>query len=391
MELHLSAPSRFFPVFSVPGLSFNLSKPRSLCIGSCSCFSRGQSLIPKPQLNPKTITPVPDPREEEVEEEDGDEGFQEAAASQGICGQIEKLVFFKRYKEALELFEILQLRGGRGGVGASTYDSLVTACIGLSYSGFLDEGIEIFESMSRDSKMKPRAMHYACMIELLGREGLLDEALELIRDAPFSPTTNMWAALLTACRIHKNLELGKFAAEKLFGMEPEKLSNYIVLLNIYNSCGRAADGAKVLEALKKKGLRLLPACTWIEVKKQPHRFIFGDKSHPESIKIYERLDNLIKEMVKQGYAPMEKHLLPDVGQHEQRMLNYHSEKLAVAYGLISTQDYTPLHLVQGHRICSDCHSAIKLITVITKREIVVRDASRFHHFKHGSCSCGDYW
>ncbi|KAJ0974798.1 hypothetical protein J5N97_016763 [Dioscorea zingiberensis] len=348
MELHLSAPSRFFPVFSVPGLSFNLSKPRSLCIGSCSCFSRGQSLIPKPQLNPKTITPVPDPREEEVEMEDGDEGFQKAAASQGICGQIEKLVFFKRYKEALELFEILQLRGGRGAVGASTYDSLVTACIGLSSGA--DKG------------------------------------------CPFSPNfTNMWAALLTACRIHKNLELGKFAAEKLFGMEPEKLSNYIVLLNIYNSCGRAADGAKVLEALKKKGLRLLPACTWIEVKKQPHRFIFGDKSHPESIKIYERLDNLIKEMVKQGYAPMEKHLLPDVGQHEQRMLNYHSEKLAVAYGLISTQDYTPLHLVQGHRICSDCHSAIKLITVITKREIVVRDASRFHHFKHGSCSCGDYW
>ncbi|KAL6973051.1 hypothetical protein U1Q18_027226, partial [Sarracenia purpurea var. burkii] len=135
--------------------------------------------------------------------------------------------------EAVELFEkMLQERVIPNHV---TFLAVLSAC---SYSGLSDRGWAIFESMRRVHKVKPRAMHYACMIELLGREGLLDEAFALIRDAPFHPTVNMWAALLTACRFHKNLVLGKFAAEKIYGMEPEKLSNYVVLLNIYNSTRR---------------------------------------------------------------------------------------------------------------------------------------------------------
>ncbi|CAA2988812.1 pentatricopeptide repeat-containing At5g50390, chloroplastic [Olea europaea subsp. europaea] len=87
-------------------------------------------------------------------------------------------------------------------------------------------------------------MHYACMIELLGREGLLDEAFALIRDAPFRSTINMWATLLTTCRIHKNFVLGKFAAEKLYGMGVEKLSNYVVLLTIYTNVGKLEETAE---------------------------------------------------------------------------------------------------------------------------------------------------
>ncbi|CAH1412299.1 unnamed protein product [Lactuca virosa] len=94
-----------------------------------------------------------------------------------------------------------------------TFLAVLSAC---SYSSLLDQGWDIFESMGTDFKVKPRAMHYACMIELLSREGLLDEAFSLIQNAPFNPTVNMWAALLTACRVHKNLELGKLAAEKIY-------------------------------------------------------------------------------------------------------------------------------------------------------------------------------
>ncbi|KAH0973683.1 hypothetical protein GBA52_025839 [Prunus armeniaca] len=102
------------------------------------------------------------------------------------------------------------------------------------------------------------------------------------------------------------------------------------------------------------------------------------------------MDDLMIRITKHGYIPEEKHLLPDVDEHERRSF-YHSEKLAIAYGLISTADGTPLQIVQSHRICGDCHSAVKLIARVTGREIVVRDASRFHHFKDGSCSCGNYW
>ncbi|GMN42227.1 hypothetical protein TIFTF001_011440 [Ficus carica] len=269
-----------------------------------------------------------------------------------------------------------------------TFLAVLSAC---SYSGLSERGWEIFESMRRDHKIKPRAMHYACMIELLGREGLLDEAYSLIRTAPFKPTANMWAALLTACRIHEDLELGQLAAEKLYGMEPEKLSNYIVLLNIYNSSGKLKEAAAVVHTLRRKGLRMLPVCSWIEVKKQARVFYSGDKTHAETKEIYRKVDEFMTEISKHGYVPEQKSLLPDVDEHEERILLYHSEKLAIAYGLISTSDGTPLQVVQSHRVCGDCHSAIKLITMVTGREIVLRDGSRFHHFKDGVCSCGDYW
>ncbi|KAK7819488.1 pentatricopeptide repeat-containing protein [Quercus suber] len=289
-------------------------------------------------------------------------------------------------EEAIEMFE--QMLREKMRPNHITFLATLSAC---SYSGLSERGWEYFKSMSRDHKIKPRAMHYACMIELLGQEGLLDEAFALIRSAPFKPTANMWAALLTACRVHENLELGKFAAEKLYGMEPEKLNNYIVLLNIYNSSGNLKEAAAVVQTLRRKGLRMLPACSWIEVKRQPYFFHSGDKSHAQTKQIYQKVDNLMLEISKHGYVPERKYLLPDVDEQEKRVLLYHSEKLAIAFGLINTPGWTPLQIVQNHRICGDCHSAIKLIAMVTGREIVVRDASRFHHFRDGSCSCGDYW
>ncbi|EXB31957.1 hypothetical protein L484_013589 [Morus notabilis] len=291
-----------------------------------------------------------------------------------------------RGNEAIEMFEKMLKEGMNP--NHVTFLAVLSAC---SYSGLSERGWNIFESMGRDHKIKPRAMHYACMIELLGREGLLDEAYSLIRAAPFKPTANMWAALLTACRIHEDLEIGKLAAEKLYGMEPEKLSNYIVLLNIYNSSGKLKEAAGVVQTLRRKGLRMLPVCSWIEVKKRARVFYSGDKTHTETEEIYRKVDELMAEISKHGYIPKQKSLLPDVDEHEERILTYHSEKLAVAYGLISTSDGTSLQIVQSHRVCAACHSAIKLITMVSGREIVLRDGSRFHHFKDGSCSCGDYW
>ncbi|KAL3617561.1 hypothetical protein CASFOL_037882 [Castilleja foliolosa] len=291
-----------------------------------------------------------------------------------------------RGPEAVELFECMVREGMMP--NHITLLAVLSACC---YSGLSDRGWDIFESMGRDYKVKPRAMHYACMIEMLGREGLLDEAFALIKDAPFKPTVNMWAALLTACRVHKNFVLGKYAAEMLYGMEPEKLSNYVVMLNIYYGAGNLEEAARVLQTLRRKGLRMLPVCTWIEIKKQQYVFFTGDKSHPQTKEIYDNLNEIMMEISKHGYAPHGKNLLPDVDEREQSLLVHHSEKLAISYGLMSTPRFTPLQLVQNHRICDDCHNAIKLISKVCGRDIVFRDASRFHRFKDGRCSCGDYW
>ncbi|CAH1448797.1 unnamed protein product [Lactuca virosa] len=200
--------------------------------------------------------------------------------------------------EALELFK--QMITENMIPNHVTFLVVLSAC---SYSGLSDQGWDIFESMGTDFKVKPRAMHYACMIELLGREGLLDEAFSLIQNAPFNPTVNMWAALLTACRVHKNLELGKLAAEKIYGMEPEKLSNYVVLLNIYNRCGKQKEAASVFHTLKKKGLRMLPVCSWIDVKKQQHMFVSSDKKSKSHVQIVRNLKKLMLEIGKYGYVP----------------------------------------------------------------------------------------
>lgn len=292
-----------------------------------------------------------------------------------------------RGEEAVEVFEQMMHRGMSP--NHVTFLAVLSAC---GRSGLSEHGWEIFQSMSRDHKVKPRPMHYACMIELLGRAGLLDEAFALMRSAPFDPTVNMWAALLTACRVHRNFKLGKLAAEKLYGMEPEKLSNYIVLLNIYNSSGNTKGAAEVVHTLRKKGLTMHPACTWIDVNQSSHCFLSGDTSHARAKEIFQKVDDLTAEIKRHGYVPgQDKHLLPDVDEREARFPFYHSEKLAAAFGLINTADGTPLQMVQSHRMCNDCHDAMKLIAAVTRREIVVRDGSRFHHLKDGNCSCGDYW
>uniref|UniRef100_J3MQ77 DYW domain-containing protein n=2 Tax=Oryza brachyantha TaxID=4533 RepID=J3MQ77_ORYBR len=289
--------------------------------------------------------------------------------------------------KAVEMFEELIAEGIAP--NHVTFLAVLNAC---RFSGFVEEGKRTFQLMTENRRMKPRAMHYACIIELFGQQGQLDEAYSMIRKAPFIPTANMWGALLTACRIHKNTQLARLAAEQLLAMEPQKINNYVVLLNLYINSGRQTDASKVIETLRRRGLCIHAACSWITVRKKDHMFTFKDSLHPQSSEIYKKLDSLLKEIKQLGYVAEENELLPDILPNEQKMLKiYHSEKLAVAYGLISTSSSTTLRVTQCHRLCHDCHKVMKFVTQVTKREIVVRDGSRFHHFKLGTCSCGDYW
>lgn len=269
-----------------------------------------------------------------------------------------------------------------------TFLALLIACV---YSGMSKKGRSIFENM-QEYKVKPRAMHYACIVDLLGREGLLQEALDLIQKAPCGPTRNMWAALLRACRAHENVELGLYAAERLYCMDPRKLSNYVVLLNLYLKRGRMQDAERVIDTLTKQGLEPSVSYTWMEVKKKPYRFFTGDKSHPQSVHIYQKIDELMREIEKAVPAgEIAKCVLPDVSEQELTAHAYHSETLAVAFGLLVTPEFSPLRLVQPHRICEHCHAFIEVVGLLTRRDIVIRDANRFHHFSEGKCSCGSYW
>eukprot|EP01018_Ginkgo_biloba_P019414 Gb_16546 [translate_table: standard] len=270
-----------------------------------------------------------------------------------------------------------------------TFIGVLSAC---SHSGLVDKGWQYFDCMSQDYCITPKLEHYACMVDLLGRAGRLDEAHDFIKKMPLQPNAVVWGSLLSACRIHRNIKLGEYIVERLFHLEPENAGQYVLLSNIYAAAGRWVDVEKVRRMIKDKGMKKIPGCSWIEVNNRVHLFFMGDRSHPQSDKIYSKLAILAGQMKEAGYAPETNYVLHDVEEEvKEHMLYSHSEKLAVAFGLINTSPGTSIRIMKNLRVCGDCHSAMKFISNVVRQEIIVRDANRFHHFKDGLCSCGDYW
>ncbi|XP_059637116.1 pentatricopeptide repeat-containing protein At1g20230 [Cornus florida] len=290
-------------------------------------------------------------------------------------------------KEAMEIFHLMQRSGQKP-------DSISLTCVlsACSQSGLTEEGQYYFKSMSREYGVEARVEHYACMVTLLGRAGKLEEAYSMIQQMPLEPDACVWGSLLSSCKVHNNLSLGKVAAKELFVLEPGNPGNYIILSNIYASNGKWNEVDKVRYRMKNMGLRKNPGCSWIEVKNKVHMLLAGDKSHPQMSEIIKKLNQLSMEMKKSGYVPITDFVLQDVEEHDkEEILCGHSEKLAVVFGILNTSPGSPLQVIKNLRICGDCHAVIKFISSFEGREIFVRDTNRFHHFKDGMCSCGDYW
>eukprot|EP01018_Ginkgo_biloba_P015477 Gb_20634 [translate_table: standard] len=299
-----------------------------------------------------------------------------AGYAQHGCGQ-----------EALQLFELMQQAGVKP--NPITFIGVLSAC---SHVGLVTEGRCYFDSMSRDHGMTPSVEHYACMVDVLGRAGRLDEAEEFINSTPLEHGTTLWRILLGACRIHGNMELGERAAKCILQLEPEEVSSYVLLSNIYAAAGKWDDVANVRQLMKDRGVKKEPGRSWIEVRNRVHTFVVRDISHPQTEAIYAKLEELSKQMEAAGYVPETNFVLHDVEEaQKEHILCHHSERLAVSFGLISTPPGTTLRVIKNLRVCGDCHSAIKSISMIVGREIVVRDTNRFHHFRDGLCSCGDFW
>lgn len=291
-------------------------------------------------------------------------------------------------EEALGIFDDLRL--ARMAPDGITYIGVLTAC---SYTGKVKEGREIFNSMGMNSSIRLGAAHYSCMVDLLGRAGLVDEALDLINNMPVEPDAIIWGALMGACRMHKNAEIAEVAAKKLLELEPGSAGPYVLLSHIYTSTGRWEDASDMRKFISSRNLNKSPGCSWIEYNKMVHLFTSGDVlSHPEHAIILNMLEELDGLLMESGYSADGSFVLHDVDEEQKaQSLRYHSERQAVAYGLLKVPAGMPIRVMKNLRVCGDCHSAIKLITKITSREIILRDANRFHHFKDGLCSCRDYW
>ncbi|KAL8135710.1 hypothetical protein AgCh_010370 [Apium graveolens] len=290
-------------------------------------------------------------------------------------------------KEVIDIFHLMQKNGQKPDF--ISFTSLLSAC---SHNGLTEEGKYFFRSMSREYGIEARVEHYACMVTLLGRAGKLDEAYSIIKKMPFKPDACVWGALLSSCRVHHKTSLAEIAANELFQLEPNNPGNYILLSNLYASKSKWHEVAKLRDKMKCIGLRKNPGCSWIEIKSKVYMLLAGDNSNPQMDQIVDKLDRLSREMKKSGYSPITDLVLQDVEDQEKELiLCGHSEKLAVVFGLLNTLPGTPIQVMKNLRICGDCHVVIKFISSYEAREIFVRDTKRFHHFKDGVCSCGDYW
>ncbi|KAF5736877.1 pentatricopeptide repeat-containing protein [Tripterygium wilfordii] len=270
-----------------------------------------------------------------------------------------------------------------------TFVGLLYAC---SHAGLVEVGRKIFSSMINEYNITPKHEHYGCMVDLFGRANLLREALELVESMPMAPNVVIWGSLMAACRVHGEIELGEFAAKRLLELEPDHDGALVLLSNIYAKDRRWQDVGEVRKLMKERGISKERGCSRIELNNDIHEFLVADRNHEQADQIYDKLDEVVGKLKLVGYAPNTRNILLDLEEEEKKeVVLWHSEKLALSYGLISGEKGSSIRIVKNLRVCEDCHTFLKLVSKVYESEIIVRDRTRFHHYKDGACSCKDFW
>ncbi|XP_068656991.1 putative pentatricopeptide repeat-containing protein At3g11460, mitochondrial [Aristolochia californica] len=266
-----------------------------------------------------------------------------------------------------------------------TFVSLLSAC---SHGGLVQDGLSCFKIMQRVYRLSPAAKHYACVVDLLGRAGKLIEAHDFIRAMPIEADVAVWGSLLGACRLHGNYDLAMVAEKEILCLDPSSVGHQVLLANIYKEAGKGEDVIRTRVAMKKKGLKKIAGCSFVEMGNKVYGFIADDRSCFESAKVYEALQALDEQVKNVGLANKEAFDIKILINGQ-----FHSERLAIAFAIMMMvkKKGETIRITKNLRVCKDCHDYTKLVSKVCKKELIVRDSHRFHHFKGGCCSCGDYW
>ncbi|KAL6535184.1 hypothetical protein OROMI_026558 [Orobanche minor] len=287
------------------------------------------------------------------------------------------------------LFRSMEIRG----LEADEYSFLAVLTAFYNAGMTIETGMWL-NRMKVQYGLEPMIEHYTCFVAALGKVGKLDEAEKVALTMPYEPDAAVWRVLLSSCANYKNPGIAWKMAEKLLEIDPNDDSAYVILANVFASAAKWDEVKKVWKMMREKGVRKEVGRSWVEVRGNSHVFFAGDRRHARRDEIYSKLKELMAEIEKLGYVPNGDEMLHELEEKEKReLLWYHSEKLAVAFGLLGgvTPPGKPLRVTKNLRICRDCHEAFKYIGVVADREIIVRDVHRYHRFLNGSCCCGDSW
>ncbi|KAK6924140.1 Pentatricopeptide repeat [Dillenia turbinata] len=259
--------------------------------------------------------------------------------------------------------------------------------VGYMQNGFNRDSMELFRLMLREGP-KPNSFTLAAMLSVSSSLASLNHGKQIhgsaIRSGEVS-SVSVSNALINMYAKAGSIE----GAKKIFNMiqgNRDTVGAFSALANVYAACGKWEEAAKIRKSMKDKGVRKEQGFSWLQVKNKVHVFGVDDSLHPQRDAIYAKMGKLWKEIKKMGFMPETEAVLHDLDDEvKEQLLIHHSEKLAIAFGLISTPENTTLRIMKNLRVCNDCHTAIKYISKLVGREIIVRDATRFHHFRDG-CS-----
>ncbi|EXB93624.1 hypothetical protein L484_018009 [Morus notabilis] len=289
-------------------------------------------------------------------------------------------------EEALKAFSMMEEAKVKPDSG--TFLGVLFTC---GQSSLVSEGRRFWSRMLGFGT-KPSTEHYGCMVDLLCRAGLVEEAHTLVQNMAISPNPVIWRKLLMGCNKSRMLERGELIAERLLELEPLNAENYVLLSSLYASVSQWEKMMLVRAKMKEKRIRPIPACSSIEVNGIIHEFTMGDRSHPEAKELREVLRDISDRIRGVGYKPSIVEILHQViNEEKENAHGEHSVRLAIAYGLWKTKAPAVIRVVNSIRICGDCHEVTKIISKIYEREIIVRDRVWFHKFVNGSCTCKDHW
>ncbi|KAG8365280.1 hypothetical protein BUALT_Bualt18G0088100 [Buddleja alternifolia] len=233
-----------------------------------------------------------------------------------------------------------------------TFISLLSGC---SHVRMVNEGKIFFNRMRSDFGLNPTLEHYACLVDMFGRAGRIEEALEIVKKMPLKPSGSVRGSLLNSSMWDK--------------------------VNL------------VREEMEKRGLKKEAGCSWVQIKDRVQSFVAGGGFEFHNSNEFKRTwDELMGKMEESGYRADTGVVLHDIDEEMKvEWVCGHSERLATVFALVHTGSGLPIRVTKNLRVCADCHSWMKYVSEVSRRKIILRDTNRFHHFDQGKCSCNDYW
>ncbi|KAF6141278.1 hypothetical protein GIB67_024362 [Kingdonia uniflora] len=282
--------------------------------------------------------------------------------------------------DAWSVFGVIRVRN------VVTWNAMITG-----HSGLVESGWRYFISISESHGMKPILDYYACMINLFDHSGHMEKAVYLIKEIHDKPNHFIWSTILNVSKLNSDIERPEMAVNHL---PRNAVGPYIMLSNMYASLGRWNYVASIQSPMKERNVVKFAAYSCIKIDQVVQKFVSDGQTHPQADKIYKELDRLIIEIKKKnGFIHDLQFALHDVRKEEKfESICHHSEKLALAFGLIrNLRSRTPIRIINNIRVCGDCNVFMNFVSKVIDRTIILRDLNFFHHFFNGQCSCMDFW